>query len=97
MAKKKNETKTLREEMKGLMKEKEFVLHGIDIASSTEYFNDLNRIILQHVLDYSKSANVSEEKKKEFADNMREHFEEIRKLRLLYDNLKGSEDDGRDI
>lgn len=86
MAKEQNKPE-LHKEIAGLLKEKEFVLHCIDIKSSTEYFNDLNGILLAHVTDHANRVE-NETERNEFIETFRQHFNEIKLLRELYDNLK---------
>lgn len=87
MAKENNTLPTLNKEIAGLLKEKEFVLHCIDIKSSTEYFNNLNALFLAHVTDHANQIE-NETERNDFLATMRQHFHEIKLLRELYDNLK---------
>ena len=85
----KKETPTLKEGIAGLLKEKEFVLHCIDIKSSTEFFNQLNEHILDSLLENAKNTkSLSEQDAQDFSEMMRQHFNEIKHLREMYDNLK---------
>lgn len=87
MAKENNTPPTLNNEIAGLLKEKEFVLHCIDIKSSTEYFNNLNALFLAHVTDHANQIE-NETERNEMIEIFRQHFHEIKLLRELYDNLK---------
>lgn len=84
---KENNTPELQNEIAGLLKEKEFVLHGIDITESTEFFNDLNDLLLAHVTDHANRVENETERNYVLA-TMRQHFHEIKLLREMYDNLK---------
>ena len=84
---KENNTPELHNEIAGLLKEKEFVLHGIEITSSTEFFNDLNALLLAHLTDHANRIE-NEEERQDFLDTFRQHFHDIKLLRELYDNLK---------
>lgn len=87
MAKENNTPPTLNNEIAGLLKEKEFVLHGIEITESTEFFSDLNSLILAHLTDHANRIE-NEEERQDFLDTFHKHFHEIKLLRELYDNLK---------
>lgn len=73
--------------MEGLLKEKQFVFHGIKITSTTEYFNRVNNMVLD-VLNQIADAQKDDADKQMFKDMFQEHFQEIKHLRQLYDNLK---------
>lgn len=81
---------TLHQEIEGLLKEKEFVLHCISITSSTGYFNQLNEELLKHFIQHSKDVGTEQEREN-FIATLRHHFNEIKQLRMLYDNLKKAE------
>ena len=81
------EQPTLQKEIAGLLKEKEFVLHCIDITSSTEYFNKVNDMVLDVLMQIADAQKVDEERE-QFKEMFRQHFHEIKLLRELYDNLK---------
>lgn len=60
---------------------------GIEIKSSTEYFNNLNDLLLAHVTDHANQIE-NETERNELIETFRQHFHEIKLLRELYDNLK---------